>query len=102
MEELEVFDEKFDYKDGIIPAVKAISNFTKSVQNLNEKQEKEREKTNGNNDANQQEEIRIDSTLVPTENMKKPYILLQLSNQKFVSNYFSTHRLNFFNNINFS
>lgn len=75
-EKLEVFDEKFDYKDGIIPAVKAISNFTKSVQNLNEKQQKEDE------DANKQEEINIDSNLVPAENMKKPYILLQFSNQK--------------------
>ena len=43
-EELETFGNKPYYKDGFIPAIKAISQLTKSMQNLNESEDK---KTDG-------------------------------------------------------
>ena len=42
-EELETFGNKPYYKDGFIPAIKAISQLTKSMQNLNESEDKKTE-----------------------------------------------------------
>jgi hypothetical protein len=42
-EELQTFANKPYYKDGFIPAIKAISQLTKSMQNLNESEDKKRE-----------------------------------------------------------
>jgi len=40
------FDKNPYYKDGFIPAIKAISNLTKSMQNLSESEDKKNENDN--------------------------------------------------------